>query len=280
MALLVVNELLAALWLIVITRGHHAVGRAFEVVGWSLLASTILPARLGDLAWMYLIHQKMKIAPGRAIFIALYHRLLDFVVVSLLFLASIPLVGIDLLGANIGLLAGLVLALLVGIAATLESLLTLGARLLLKIDRSFDRRLIRKLLGQLLHVRVWYRHGLPKAMLWGTFAIIVVRWLAIVACLVLIIHSTAGSLDWTDSAFLSNVYIYFSIIPLQTIGGFGFGEVGLAWVLTLFGFGLAKASAISLLIRIVINLANVGFGLLIIAVSAASEAMGARRRAR
>lgn len=278
MVLLTANGLLAVVWLHVITRRRHSLRGAFEVVGWQMLASSILPARLGDLAWMYLIHQKLKIAPGRAIFIALYHRLLDFVVASLFFVMSILLVGVDLLGANIGLAAGLVLALLIGIVAMLEPLLTLGARLLQWASRTFDHRLTRILLRQLLHVRVWYRHELPKSLLWVTFAIIAARWLAILAALGLLIHTMAGSLDWNDSAFLSNVYIYFSIIPLQTIGGFGVGEAGLAWVLTLYGLSLGKASAISLLIRIIINLLHVGFWLATIAVVALMELAGASRK--
>ena len=128
-------------------------------------------------------------------------------------------------------------------------------------------------------MRVWYRHGLPKAVLWVTFAIIAARWLTILAALGLLIHAMAGRLGWIDSAFLSNVYIYFSIIPLQTIGGFGAGEAGLAWVLTLYGVGLGKASAISLLIRIVINLLHFGFWLVTMAVLALLHPAGARRQA-
>jgi uncharacterized membrane protein YbhN (UPF0104 family) len=279
MALLAINGLLAVLWLVVITRRRHSLGSAFEVIGWQMLAASILPARLGDLAWIYLIHQKLKIAPGRAVFIVFYHRLLDFVVASVFFLVSILLVGTDLLGANIGLLAGSVLALLIGIVAALGPLLTLGARLLLWADETFDNRLTRILLGQILHVRVWYRHGLPKMLLWVTFAIIAARWLAILAALSLLIHAMAGPLGWIDSAFLSNVYIYLSIIPLQTFGGFGVGEAGLAWVLTLYGLGLGKASAISLLIRIVINLLHVGFWLVTIVAVTLLEWVHARREA-
>lgn len=278
-AFLTCNGLLAVLWLVVITQRRHTLRGAFEVVGWQMLASSILPARLGDLAWMYLIHQKLNVAPGRAVFVALYHRLLDFVVASMFFVISILLIGVDLFGANIGLLAGLVLTLLIGIVAALEPLLTLGARLLLWADGIFDNRLTQTLLGQLLHVRVWYRHGLPKTLLWVTFAIIATRWVTILAALGLLIHAMAAPLSWTDSAFLSNLYIYFSIIPLQTIGGFGAGEAGLAWVLTLYGVGLDKASAISLLIRIVINVLHVGFWLATMSVMALMDLVSRRRQA-
>ena len=279
MVLLTINGLLAALWLMVITRRRDTLGAAFEVIGWQMLAASILPARLGDVAWMYLIHQKLKIPPGRAVFIALYHRLLDFVVASLFFLVSIFLVGLDFLGANIGILAGVVFALLAGIVFALEPLLTLGARVLQWAGRSFDHKVTRVLLSQLLHVRIWYRHGLPRALLWVTFAIIALRWATILAALGLLIQAMAEPPGWVDSAFLSNVYIYFSIIPLQAIGGFGAGEAGLAWALTLYGLGLGKASAISLLIRLVINLLHLGFWLATISIVALVRMAGARRRA-
>jgi len=258
LVLLILNGLLAIAWLSVITRRNNISG-AFEVIGWQFLAATLLPARLSDVAWMYLIHKKLNIAPGRAVFIALYHRLLDFVVASLFFLVSVLALGSGLLGAHTELLAALVFAILIAIVASLEFFLTLGARILQWFERHTDKRLAHILLGQLLHVRVWYRHGLPKSLLWLTFAIIVARWVAILAALGILIHAMAAPLGWTDSAFLSNVYIYFSIIPLQTIGGFGAGEAGLAWVLTLYGLTLGKASAIALLIRMLINLLHIGF---------------------
>ena len=42
-ALLTVNGLLAALWLVVITRRRHGARGAFEIVGWQMLVSSVLP---------------------------------------------------------------------------------------------------------------------------------------------------------------------------------------------------------------------------------------------
>lgn len=260
-----VNSTLAVVWLSLITKSERgARGSVLRVMGWYMLATILLPVRLGDVAWMYLIHKWLALPPGRSIFIALYHRLLDFIVTSLFFLLSGLLVGTKAFGDNYWFAAaGLFLSLFL-IVLCLEFFLTLGARIFIQLKDSSSIGVVEMLLRQILQIRLWYRHHLTREVLIATFVIIVVRWGLIVVAIGLLISSVASQLGWQDVFLITNVYIYVSIIPLQAFGGFGIGEASLAGMLVVYGVPLGLASAISLLIRLLINLVHFVFWLVIV----------------
>ena len=126
----------------------------------------------------------------------------------------------------------------------------------LRIYGLIGRTAIRFVLHQLLLVRTWYRHHLPRRVRLFAFAIIFVRWLFIVAALGVFLSAFDIQLDWQNAAFIVIVYIFVSMIPLQTIGGFGIGEFSLAWLLSQYGWPPAEATAASLLTRTLINVAH------------------------
>jgi hypothetical protein len=145
-----------------------------------------------------------------------------------------------------------VLAALVAGVVYLDRSLGALARCLIHGKQRRSRRL-RGLLGQLLRVRIWYRHRLSREQIALSFAIIVMRWITIMAALAIVIAALATGVTAADSFFLANTYVYLGIIPLQSFGGFGSGEAGLAWLLTHYGFGLTQASAIGVVLRLLIN---------------------------
>ena len=109
----------------------------------------------------------------------------------------------------------------------------------------------------MLRVRIWYRHRLERKQVVLSFIVIVLRWVTILAAVAIVISALAAPVSASDSFLLANAYVYFGIVPLQSVGGFGSGEAGLAWMLTHYGVPLAKASAIGLLLRLLINLVHV-----------------------
>lgn len=264
--MLTANGLLAVFWLVVVCQRSETSRGAFLVISWQMLAASILPARLSDLAWVYFMHRWLPLTAGRAVFIALYHRLLDFIVICSLVLAAILAARLELFGEVAGIVAVLILLFFLMVIASLTFQLTLAARFLKWLHHQLQHRLTRALLAQLLHVRIWYRHGLPKSTLWLAFAIIVFRWLAIFGAFAVLINAMVPPLSREDSLIAAAVYVFFGIVPLQTFGGFGFGEAGLAWILTLFGVGLGKASTISLLCRLALNMLHTIFWLVTVSV--------------
>ena len=132
--------------------------------------------------------------------------------------------------------------------------------------RRFHRRWLRLALEHVLRIRVWYRHRLQRDQVVLSFLVIVLRWVTILAALTLIIDTLAPHIANRDSFFLANTYVYFGIVPLQAVGGFGSGEAGLAWMLTYYGVPLAKASAVGLLLRLLINLVHLALWGLVLSV--------------
>ncbi len=273
--LISINGLLDGLWLTTITRGSAPRRDAYRVVAWHMLLSSILPARLGDLAWMYFVHTWLKQPTARAVFVTFYHRLQDFIVVSLMLMLSLLITQGGVGGVATVVVALVLFAVMVLISVSIGQLLGLLAALLLKMQRRFQRRWLHRGLEQVLRIRVWYRHRLQRDQVVQSFIVIVLRWVTILAALTLIIVTLAPHIAARDSFFLANAYIYFGILPLQSVGGFGSGEAGLAWMLTHYGVPLAKASAVGLLLRLLINLVH----LVLWAVVLVVLRLGCRRQA-
>ena len=264
--LISINGLLDGLWLTTITRGSARRRAAYRVVAWHMLLASILPARLGDLAWMYFVHTWLKQPVARAVFVTFYHRLQDFIVVSLMLMLSLVVAHSSLAGAMVAVAAVALFALMALVCVGIGRLLGLLAALLLRLHRRFHRRWLRLALEHVLRIRVWYRHRLQRDQVVLSFLVIVLRWVTILAALTLIIDTLAPHIANRDSFFLANTYVYFGIVPLQSVGGFGSGEAGLAWMLTYYGVPLAKASAVGLLLRLLINLVHLALWGLVLSV--------------
>ena len=256
-ACITINAILVVSWLMLIAGRQASLAGASRVVAWHMLVSTILPARLGDLAWMYFMHRWLNFRGGQAVFVALYHRLQDFIVVSGFFVLAVVALGAQALGANVGLAVGALFVLLIGVILGLDRLLTLAAIILQRLDRAFGVAVTRLAYRHVLQIRMWYRHSLSPRILWGSFAIIVVRWAALLLGMAVLIHAAAPELDWFNSSFASIAYVLMAIVPLQAFGGFGVGEAGLAWLLTFYGVALATASSIGLVLRLLTNIVHV-----------------------
>lgn len=259
-----INGLLDASWMTVITGAPQA--QSYRVVAWHMMMSSVLPARLGDVGLMVCMHRWLAQPPARAVFVTLYHRLQDFIIVSLMLLLSLLVARTQLGGVPV-LMAALLILLMMGVVCgNLGRLLGVLAALVLRLQRRFHRRWLRHVLTQVLHVRIWYRHRLTRRQVLWSFVVIVLRWVTILAALTLVIRSLAAQVSAGDSFLLANAYVYFGIVPVQSIGGFGSGEAGLAWMLTHYGVPLAHASAVGLLLRLMINLVHIVLWALVVAV--------------
>ena len=262
--LLGINSLIDGTWLATITRGSGRPGDAWRVVAWHMLVSSVLPARLGDVAWMYWVHHWLGQPLARAIFMGFYHRLQDLIVVSALLVLSLVVTRGQFGSTPVILLAGALLALATLACLRLERLLGWAGGLLLWLRRRYRRRWLTLLLEQLLMTRAWYRHRLARDQVVVSFIAILLRWVTIVAAVALVIRTLAPVVALDDSFFLANAYIYLGVVPLQGVGGLGSGEAGLAWILTFYGVALAEASALGLIMRMLINLVHLVLWVLVV----------------
>lgn len=250
------NSALLIYWHHVITQGRRPFRNAFRVAGSYMLTLIILPSRLGDVAWMYLMHKWLGLSAGTAVFVALYHRLIDFIIICMFFLLAGLIAGTAKYGGNMWIISSALFVLLVFTVLYLEKLLALAANLLISTNRRFDIPVITLLLRQLLQVRIWYRHSLTMKVQVMTVIIVLIRWLLILLATAVIIYSVAQHLDLPNIFFITNVYVFVSIIPVHAFGGFGIGEASLTGLLVAYNVPLGVASATGLIIRLMINLVH------------------------
>jgi uncharacterized membrane protein YbhN (UPF0104 family) len=261
--LITINGLIDATWMTVITRAPQSQG--LRVVAWHMMMSSVLPARLGDVGLMVCMHRWLAQPLARAVFVTLYHRLQDFIIVSLMLLLALLVVRTQLGGMPVVLAALALLMAMGAVCMNLGRLLGVLAALVLRLHRRFHRRWLRHVLTQVLHVRIWYRHRLTRRQVLWSFVVVVLRWMTVLAAIALVIRTLAAEVSGADSFLLSNAYVYFGIVPVQSVGGFGSGEAGLAWMLTHYGVPLAHASALGLLLRLLINGVHLALWLLVLA---------------
>ena len=253
------NAIFEGEWLRIITRDSAPPSQSYRVVAWQLLLQTTLPARLGDLGVIYFIHRWLRQPTGRALFVTLYHRLQDLIAVTGLLLLSLLLARAEMVSLPV-VCAAIALCVLLGIGcASLGPALGLCGHILLGLQRRYPRvRWLMFAVRQVLRIRVWYRHRLRRQQVVASFALVVVRWIIILSALGMVIGSLVPQAAAADSFFLATAYIYFGVVPLQGFGGYGTSEIGLAWLLTFYGVSLPQASALVLLLRLLINIVHVG----------------------
>ena len=218
---LTVNGLLDALWLRLITRPRHPYSGPLRVIAWHMFGSSILPGRIQEIAFIYFIHRWLDVPGARAVFITLYHRLQDFIVINLFMLIAALAVGFEAGRTQLILVAVVLLGALVVVVVRLEFFLSLAALGLRYGVQRIRLGIVRKLLRQVLQVRTWYRYSLSTAQLWQSFLVIVLRWAMILPAIGIVIHTSVDSLDWLDSLFLTSGYVYFGVIPIQAVGDLG-----------------------------------------------------------
>ncbi|CAN0436531.1 unnamed protein product, partial [Phaeothamnion confervicola] len=186
-ALISINGLLDAWWLSVITRAPRR--NACRVVAWHMLLSSILPARLGDLGWMYCMHVWLAQPLARAVFVSFYHRLQDFIVISVMLMLSLGIVRTHIGGAPLLIATVLVLLVMGAVCASLGQLLGVLAAIVLTLHRRFHRPWLRHALEHVLRVRIWYRHRLQRKQVLLSFVVIVLRWVTILAAVAIVISA-------------------------------------------------------------------------------------------
>jgi len=257
--LLVVNLALEALWLRVILGGALRPPPAEAVIGiaaWHAFAVTVLPGRAGDLLWVALIRKRAGLTTTHAAVLALMHRIQDVIALAALFCGALALASRDIVGADVALAAAGLLPLALLSQAGLGRILGAAARLVLAASRRTRFARLKGVARQLIQVRRWRRREVGTLRGIAAFAIIALRWLVVGAALYLPLAALADGLAFGDGSLIVSAYVLLGMIPLQTIGGYGAGEAGLASLLTGFGLSLAAGAAIALALRTLINLGN------------------------
>lgn len=211
-----------------------------------IILLTILPARLGDLCYPFILRHNLSLDIASGFSNLFIIRLYDLLTVASLLLVSVLYTSSDLyFHLNI---TYIVIILVIGILTiflSLHQIKTGDSR-----PESIDQTKSRRLSEFLINVHKAYleislkTHGLILFMT-------LLRWL--LATLLFFLIFTALKIEISPvQAILVTTGLNLSVlIPVQTMGGFGITEAVLAWFLNLFGYPVDMAISIAISSRLV-----------------------------
>lgn len=219
---------------------------ALKANAWYVLLLVVLPARLGEVAAVVVLERYLGQRYGAAAMSIIMQRLYDMIVLSSVFLIALLGLGDFLDKTLVGIISVGVIVMALIALARLDFFLTIAAILFKNAPRKL-RRLI-------LQARLYSRHGFKTRDIPLALFFTIMKWASNLAALVFLFMSLHLGLDIFENITVAAAYNFLSIIPLQTIGGIGIGEAGLALLLTGTGLTAAMAASASLMIRFVVLL--------------------------
>lgn len=231
-----------------IDKRPYAIYMKIEVLHGFLLM--LLPARLGELPYMLMMRRRLGMAHGEVFANFVYQRLLDAMVLALFFLSSVVLI----VGDHEDVTAWVPIVL---VACTLFVLIFLRVEWIAAVTVRIMHRLhvrgskfSRWLLKVLSVARRWSRRLRLEGVRWQALAWTGLRWSAVMILTWAAFGVFGIKLGVIEVLFLGAGLSFLTVIPLQTVGGFGISEMGLAGLLVIIGHPWQEAAATALLVRI------------------------------
>lgn len=210
----------------------------------------LLPARLGELAYLYLLRSDIGMSAGSAIANLLCQRLLDLIVVAAVFVA---------VTLTIGLTAGSMPAMLtIGAATMAFALFLLGKlefvfRLIVRIGTTLVRW--RRGLGGLVLLTGrqgirWCTEISSRDLRAATIGFTLGSWGATFGAVYLALTAFGLAITPAEAGFIGAGLALAGVVPVPTIGGLGISEVSVVGMLIVLGHGADDAIAVGLVFRL------------------------------
>ncbi|MEM7405643.1 MAG: lysylphosphatidylglycerol synthase transmembrane domain-containing protein [Pseudomonadota bacterium] len=252
-AILLLSEGCFTAWrLRVFTPGPPSFRACLHISAWFVLFLVALPARVGEVAAAFLLKHFAGQSTAPALTNLLTQRALDLMFLIAVFLLLSAAVSSLPSGPEVlGLAIALFVALAIGVWR-LEQLLALAANATLRAGNITGVGIFRSLARAALKARSWRRHYLTTSVMSMGFVVTLLKWLANLGGLALLLHAFGVPVGWAEKFLLAAAFNFLAVVPLQTVGGVGLSEVGLAGALVAFGLTLEDAVAISVLVRLVL----------------------------
>lgn len=233
-------------------------GVAIAVNAWYMLYLIILPARLGEIAAIGLLQQKLGQTAGAATGSIVFQRMFDLLVLA----TGVLVVTVMVATVQDWLVIAFGVLLLTLMLARLSALLTLCGRCLQRWSGVGGIR--QKLLRLVLQAKSWSRRYQRRGTFGLLLALTLVKWLASLVGLALILRSVGIGLEPEVLLALAILYVFLSIVPLQGLAGVGVSDVGLLALLVSLGIDSGAAAAATLFCRLVLILFTIGYAGLVL----------------
>jgi len=225
-------------------------------------AMLLLPARLGELVFLGLLRRDLGLSTGGAAVLIVAQRLQDLVAVAAFLALSLLLKAAGLPEGVPVVLAGGATAVL---AAALAAVLAMAPALKLaeRLLRGRPGRLARGLTALVLQARRAVGRGGPVAP--RPMLLTLVFWATEMAALHAALRAFGHTADLASSLFLGSGLSLVFALPIQTVGGLGLGEGGLAALLMLDGMGREAALTLGVSARLLLLAVPLGLALALLA---------------
>jgi uncharacterized protein (TIRG00374 family) len=219
----------------------------FHIVCVHNMVNSILPARSGELSYIYILKKYHDKSTGEGVATLMVARVLDFITISLLFFVSSLFVSdlpemfssiIWLVISFTGLLAIFLIVLLY--AGEIFMRFANAIFTAFKLDKNV---LVNFFLGKAKEVVDSFKNIKNSGKMMELCIISVIIWLTLYSLNYTLIKSLDINIGFFEVLLASTFVVFMSVLPIQGLGGFGTYEVG--WTIGFIGIGLSKELAIN-----------------------------------
>jgi len=237
------SYILRALRFHILLNGEVSLRDLFNIVCVHNMANNILPARTGELSYIYLLRKRnIPVSKGAATLLIV--RIFDSITISLLFFISMPFVGLPPMVLNAFLVVTLFL---IAIILFLVYLIYKGERF-----AGFIRGTISRLSIDKFHIIMLFMEKLKEILecikiiklqiLLQLFLVSILIWCLLYLTNYTLLMGMVVDITFPLVVFGSTFSVFTTLMPIQGIGGFGTTEGG--WVIGFVFAGLTKEIAI------------------------------------
>ena len=225
--------------------GNGSFYQCLDISIFHIILLSLLPARLGDVCYPFILRQNLSMDLSRALSNLLVIRLYDLLVVCLLFVTAVGVNSMHI--ESSGRLITLVGLLLLGIMLLLFAVRWVLHRHELASTKTGVKGRFVDMIQQTRQSMTEY--DLRDHIL--LFVMTLLRWF--VACLLFLYIFRGMQIELTlaQAALVTTGINLAVLIPVQTMGGFGVTEAVLAWMLGIFGYPAETAISLALAGRII-----------------------------
>lgn len=225
---------------------------ALKANAWYVLSLGVLPARLGEVAAIVIFERLLGIDRGSAVGSVFCQRLIDFAILAFLMAVGSAFIEVEQWPVMVPITAVLISVGAVCGLLFFEIGLGMIATLVKSLREAYWAKQRRALLRIVLQARTWKRHHFRTTLYGRAVALTCVKWLFNLSAIAALLVAAGLELKAWELVLVVCLYNFLSVLPLQTVGGIGIGEVGLTVILSLFSVPLGLAAATTLIVRLVL----------------------------
>lgn len=219
----------------------------FHIVCVHNMVNSILPARSGELSYIYILKKYHDKSTGEGVATLMVARVLDFITISLLFFVSSLFVRDlpEMFSSVIWLVALFTVLLAIFLVILLyagEVFLRFANTIfvILKLDNNF---LVNMFLKKAKDIVNSFKNIKNNGRMIELCIISFIIWLTLYFLNYTLIKSLDINIGFFEVLLASTFVVFMSVLPIQGLGGFGTYEVG--WAIGFIGIGLTKELAIN-----------------------------------